>query len=653
MSRRNLTVSPIILLAMLTVELPAQLQVTELTPRPNGLHVPVDVPIRIDFDRAVNPATVSADNIGAFGRWSGPVGGTFELTNGNQTVLFQPDAPFSPGELVTVNLSQGLLAVDGSSFTTGGFSQQFWTRSQRVANFNFNELAAMTTGSPSRPYGGIATDLDNDGWLDITMVNEDSADLRVFMNQADGTATFAPYTSPTFGVGNRASPSEAADFNGDGNADVAVANINDATISIVLGNGDGTFAPQQTIAVGTAPRGIAVLDFDGDGDMDVANTNAVGNDLSLHENLGNGIFSNTPTTLDAGIVGEWSLMAGDMNNDGLSDLVVASGSVQRIRVLTANEGGTFVPQPIQNTGGRSWMIALGDVNGDGNIDVSSANAQANSGAILLGNGDGTLQSATSYNVSLMGDGGNGFPLATDLGDLDGDGDLDWITSSFNGDWVVLENDGTGSFQFLGELPAPNAASCSLMADLDNDGDLDLALVDELDNLVIISRNEGTHVAPGDFDADGDLDEVDIDDLVQAIVEMDKTLIYDLNGDGVVEHADLIAWLALGGAANLPDGSSYMLGDANLDGTVDGRDFLAWSNHKFTAAAAWTSADFNASGYVDGADFLLWNRNKFPASDASPVPEPTTILLPVMVAWLVRSWPTMRRHRPTIRRPAAG
>lgn len=622
----------LILFVMLTANARAQLQVAELSPRPNGLNAPVDTAIRIDFDQALDPATVSASNIGAFGRWSGPVGGTFQLTNGDQSLVFQPDAPFSAGELVTVNLSQGLLAADGSRLAAGGFSQQFWTKSQRVSNFNFNQIASLPTGSPSRPYGGIATDLDNDGWLDLTMVNEDTADLRVFMNQADGTASFAPYTTPTFEVGNRASPSEAADFNGDGHADIAVANINDATVSIVLGNGDGTFAPQQTINVGAAPRGITVLDFDGDGDMDVANTNANGNNLSLHENLGSGIFGSTPITLDAGIVGEWSLMAGDMNNDGLSDLVVASGSAQQIRVLAGNGDGTFTPQPIQSTGGRSWQIALGDVNGDGNLDVSSANAQANRGAILLGNGDGTLQTATSYNVSVMGSGGNGFPLATDLGDLDGDGDLDWITSSFNGDWIVLENDGSGEFQFLGELAAPNAASCSLMADLDNDGDLDLALVDELDNLVIISRNEGTHVAPGDFDADGDLDGTDVDDLVQAIVEMETSLIYDLNGDGAIEQADLLEWLALGGAANLPGGEPYMLGDADLDGTVDGDDFLAWTANKFMDVAAWTGADFNADGFVDGADFLIWNSNKFPTPDPRPVPEPAWMCLLLLAAW---------------------
>lgn len=601
-------------------EVPAQLQVMDFGPSANKLAFPVTAPIRIDFDRPVDPTTVTTSTFSTFGRWSGVATGNFSFANSNQTVWFQPDEPFSAGELVSVNLSQGLRAADSSPLRPGGYASQFWTRAQRVSGMAHNPIDVLTTSTPSRPYGGIATDLNHDGWLDITTVNEDTADLRVFMNQGDGMGSFAPYAQPTYPVGNRASPSEAADFNGDGHADITVANINDNTISVVLGNGDGTFAPQQTISVGSMPRGIAVLDVEGDGDADIVNTNQGSGNLSLHLNNGAGVFG-IPTALNADMSGEWSLAAGDMNQDGFADLIVASGSMQRIQVLASNGDGTFDAIPFQASGGRSWQIAVGDVNGDGLLDVASANANNNNGSILLGNGDGTFQPPMIYNIPAMGSGGNGFPLASDLGDLDGDGDLDWVTSSFNGEFIVQLNDGTGHFDFFAELDAPVAASCSLLFDFDNDGDLDLGLVDELHNSVTLSRNDGLHVAEGDFDASGQLDIADLDRLVAEIAGGHENLVFDLSGDGELDQVDLQRWLMLGGAANLVSGNAYLPADANLDGVVDGEDFIAWNGSKFTKSAAWSKGDFNADGTSDGLDFIVWNQFKFMSADAVAVPEP--------------------------------
>ncbi len=619
----------------------AQLHVVDFGPGPNKLAVPVTAPIRIDFDRPIDPVTVSSSTVSTFGRWSGVATGSFSYANSNQTLFFQPDGPFSAGELVSVNLSQGLLAADGTPLQVGGYASQFWTRAQPVTALVHHEMAVLTTNTPSRPYGGIATDLNHDGWLDITTVNEDTADLRVFMNQGDGTGGFAPYAQPTYPVGNRASPSEPADFNGDGHADITVANINDNTISVVLGNGDGTFAAQQTISVGSMPRGITVLDVDGDGDADIVNTNQGSGTLSLHLNNGAGVFG-TPTTLNADMGGEWSLASGDMNRDGRLDLIVASGNMPRIQVLAANGDGTFTPQPLQSTGGRSWQIAVGDVNGDGLLDVSSANANNNNGSILLGNGDGTFQPPTVYNILSMGSGSNGFPLATDLGDLDGDGDLDWVTSSFNGEFVVQLNDGAGNFEFFAELDAPVAASCSLIFDFDNDGDMDLALVDELHNSVTLSRNDGIHVAAGDFNANGVLEIQDIDRLVAEIAAGNENLVFDLTGDGRLDQTDLQQWRVLAGAVNLASGNPYLPGDANLDGNVDGLDFIAWNAGKFTSTAAWSAGDFNADGVIDGNDFIEWNLNKFSSAASVAVPESSgllcgwTLLLAIRCLWCAAS-----------------
>ena len=136
--------------------------------------------------------------------------------------------------------------------------------------------------------------------------------------------------------------------------------------------------------------------------------------------------------------------------------------------------------------------------------------------------------------------------------------------------------------------------------------------------------------PGDFNKDGTYNCLDVDQLVGEIASASHAIDFDLTGDGSVDAADLTAWLAAAGAANLTSGNPLPIGDANLDGDVDGQDFAIWNAHKFTAAAAWCSADFSADGFIDGQDLLLWNAHKFTSASAAPaVPEPVASWL-----WLV-------------------
>ncbi|MEM8680927.1 MAG: choice-of-anchor Q domain-containing protein [Planctomycetota bacterium] len=118
----------------------------------------------------------------------------------------------------------------------------------------------------------------------------------------------------------------------------------------------------------------------------------------------------------------------------------------------------------------------------------------------------------------------------------------------------------------------------------------------------------------DFDGDAACDLTDIDALVLAIAAGLHDPSFDLTADGLVDLADRDAWLAEAGAMNLPAGSAYPLGDANLDGRVDGQDFITWDQHKFSFTAAWSRADFNADGQTDGQDFVIWNSFKFRESD---------------------------------------
>jgi hypothetical protein len=123
------------------------------------------------------------------------------------------------------------------------------------------------------------------------------------------------------------------------------------------------------------------------------------------------------------------------------------------------------------------------VNGDGHVDVATANSSSASGTILLGDGTGQLGAPDVVPASP-------FVTATDLGDLDGDGDLDWVLSCYGGgEWRCYRNDGAGNFAFDQDFDADSNPGCSLIVDFDGDLDMDLVLIDEVADFVTLLRNE--------------------------------------------------------------------------------------------------------------------------------------------------------------------
>lgn len=127
------------------------------------------------------------------------------------------------------------------------------------------------------------------------------------------------------------------------------------------------------------------------------------------------------------------------------------------------------------------------MNGDGHGDVVAVNAQQKTMTVTLGDGLGGLASTASYSVA---ENGEGFPLAVDVGDLDGDGDLDVVTADFTTRlFLIFENLGDGTMvRKPKQLIAPAAASCAVLHDRDNDGDLDITGIDEVDDKLLLFRN---------------------------------------------------------------------------------------------------------------------------------------------------------------------
>lgn len=306
-----------------------------------------------------------------------------------------------------------------------------------------------------------------------------------------------------------------ADLNGDGKADLVVVNSNSYTVSIFIGNGDGTFVPGTTLSTGALPTHIVVGDFNGDGKLDLAIANLVGNSVTIYLGNGNGTFG-AASTLGVGLA-PYGVALADLNGDGKLDLVVANGSSgstvgQTVTVLLGNGNGTFQTPRAYPSGTNPLAVVVGDLNSDGKLDLVVANAGSNNVSVLLGNGDGTFRTQVSYAV-----GAN--PVALSLVDLNSDSKPDLAVTNSNGNSVsILLGRGDGTFAPATNFAAGSTPQGIAVGDFDGDGKVDIATGNVFDNVLSIlqGNGDGTFLPPRTF-ATG---------LYPAAVAVG-----DLNGDG--------------------------------------------------------------------------------------------------------------------------
>ena len=317
-----------------------------------------------------------------------------------------------------------------------------------------------------------------------------------------------------FGVAAGASEGAVAvgDFNGDGRQDIAVSNLNN-TISVALGNGDGTFQAPVVTATTAGSWAMVTGDFNRDGKLDLAANAIGGNSIDRLMGNGDGTFQPRVSYQTGAYVNR--LAKGDFNGDGADDLAGASTGYGGTLFVLKNSGdGTFVPAQSYSAGLGAQDVHVVDLNRDGKLDLVTANQSSQGGiATLLGNGDGTFQSSRAFYAGSA-------PFRETVGDYNEDGNADVVVlnSYIGNQFSISFGNGDGTYQAPHSYSMSNGGSSQIeTADFNGDGHLDLI---EANGQVELGRGDGSfyaiqsnagfggsYMALGDFNGDGAMDAV--------------------------------------------------------------------------------------------------------------------------------------------------
>ncbi len=323
----------------------------------------------------------------------------------------------------------------------------------------------------------VAEDFNADGAMDLAAVETRSNNVTVMLGNGDGT--FQPPTN--YPVQEEPNQVIAVDMNRDSVVDLVVGNSDSASISVLDGMGEGTFSAAESFSISSHPMDMAVADFNGDGLMDVAVASS--NNVTV-------LFGDRDTVFRAPVDIEvpriYGLTATDVNKDGASDLVVVTipGDVE---LFVGSTESTFDQRPLLNVGGNPDKVVPIDIDGDDRVDFAISDRVTQQFILIQGAEDETFREYVRLPVGR-------FALGVVVKDVDGDGWADFIVAARDSEDVTLyRGKDRGSFHDARSFPGGYEPNSLTVADIDLDGDLDALMTDSEDGLTLVKQESS-----GDF-----------------------------------------------------------------------------------------------------------------------------------------------------------
>ncbi len=358
-------------------------------------------------------------------------------------------------------------------------------------NFTSSDVIKINVGKA--PGSVEVADFNNDKLPDLIVTNEKDSSVTILLGK--GKAQFEQAKGSPFPAGHAVNDVTIGDFNNDGNLDLAFANHERKYLTVLFGNGHGSFtaAPKSPFPVEVIPHthGIATGDFNNDGRLDLV-TDSWGND-KIEILFGDSIngFKTPGTFFKVGKHPYQRIRVGDINNDGNTDIITTNLEGDNVTILLGDGKGNFndatgSPFPCGNS---PFGFAIGDVNADGKPDLAIINSPAsttdrtgkNGLTVLIGDGTGkfTIMKGSPFEA------GN-IPNRVAIGDVNGDGVNDIVTSDNGNDKIYLflmNKEGTVSSRSV--ITVGNHPKGVAIADLNGDGKGDIVVCNNADNDISI------------------------------------------------------------------------------------------------------------------------------------------------------------------------